>query len=63
MANLYILGNGFDLYHNFKTSYHDFKEWLKVNDNEKYLIMEKYSQERLFSVPLDGNWSNIENEK
>lgn len=28
---LYIIGNGFDLYHGLKTSYHDFRDWLMSN--------------------------------
>ena len=31
MKNLFIIGNGFDLYHNFKTSYKDFYDYLKNN--------------------------------
>lgn len=60
MATLYIIGNGFDLYHGFKTGYINFKEWLKNNHYEKYSIIEKYSQQGIFSEPLYGNWSNIE---
>ena len=29
MDKLYIIGNGFDLNHELKTRYTDFKEWLK----------------------------------
>lgn len=31
MARLFILGNGFDLAHGYKTKYSDLKEWMKKN--------------------------------
>lgn len=33
---LYIVGNGFDLYHNLPTSYSDFKRWLSQNGYEDF---------------------------
>lgn len=39
---LYIIGNGFDLHHNLKTSYYDFAEYLKKNNNVIYDILESY---------------------
>lgn len=36
MKHLYFIGNGFDLHHNFKTQYNDFKEWLKVYNRKAY---------------------------
>ena len=32
MKHLYIIGNGFDLHHEMKTSYPHFREWLEAND-------------------------------
>jgi len=50
---LYIIGNGFDLHHNLKTKYSDFKEYLqKVNSSLEYLL------DMSFSVDL---WSDFEN--
>lgn len=34
MKKLYIIGNGFDLYHELPTSYIDYATWLKETDNE-----------------------------
>lgn len=40
---IYIIGNGFDLNHGLKTSYTDFKKWLKKNKLEIYkIILELY---------------------
>ena len=36
MKHLYFIGNGFDLHHGFKTSYTDFRYWLKSYHNEAY---------------------------
>ncbi len=29
--NLYVIGNGFDIAHNYPTRYADFREWLVAN--------------------------------
>ena len=34
---LYIIGNGFDLYHGLRTSYHDFHNWLKSNHYDDFI--------------------------
>lgn len=52
---LYIIGNGFDLYHGLKTSFKDFKEFMMLKDNP---IIKKW--EEIISIELDENWSNIE---
>ncbi|GHV66828.1 hypothetical protein FACS1894199_11060 [Bacteroidia bacterium] len=50
---LYIIGNGFDLYHDLPTKYSDFREYLqKHNSSLEYLL------ETSFSVDL---WSDFEN--
>ena len=36
---LYIIGNGFDLAHNMKSSYRDFKEWLCGSGNIDYILL------------------------
>lgn len=39
---LYIIGNGFDLYHGYKTSYHDFHDWLMAHNCDDFISnMEK----------------------
>lgn len=35
---LYIIGNGFDLYHGLRTSYNDFYEWLKSNHYDDFVL-------------------------
>jgi hypothetical protein len=39
---LYIIGNGFDLYHNIKSSYYNFKEYLQKHDSQLLKIIEEY---------------------
>lgn len=39
---LYVIGNGFDLHHNLKTSYYSFAEYLKANNRELYDTLESY---------------------
>lgn len=36
MKHIYFIGNGFDLHHGFKTQYTDFRDWLKVFDEEAF---------------------------
>ncbi|REG92151.1 bacteriophage abortive infection AbiH family protein [Algoriphagus antarcticus] len=50
---LYVIGNGFDLFHGLKTGYWNFKEYLEVNDNELLQNIEKYLQSHEL-------WSNFE---
>jgi hypothetical protein len=40
--NLYIIGNGFDLYHRIASSYNHFKEFLKEKDYQLYELIRKY---------------------
>lgn len=35
---LYVIGNGFDMYHGLKTSYHDFHDWLKSNHYSEFIL-------------------------
>lgn len=39
MSRLYIIGNGFDLHHNVKSSYKDFAKWLRKHD---YKVFDTY---------------------
>lgn len=36
-TTLYIIGNGFDMFHGLKTSYQDFRDWL-IRSNCKYFV-------------------------
>lgn len=58
MRHLFILGNGFDITHRFKTSYLDFKRWLKSNNSALINEMSEY-----FDFIKEGEdiwWSNFE---
>lgn len=57
MKTLYILGNGFDLYHRLGTRYSDFHKFVMENDEELEEKLANY-----FQLELDGNylWCNFE---
>lgn len=42
MKNLYIIGNGFDLYHGLDTKYQTFAKYLAENDSEVYDLLLTY---------------------
>lgn len=42
IEKLYIIGNGFDLHHNLKTSYIDFARFLKANYPDHFELLEDY---------------------
>lgn len=50
---LYIIGNGFDLFHGVKSLYRDFRIFLDQNNQQVLLSIEKYFQK-------DELWSNFE---
>lgn len=52
-TRLYIIGNGFDLYHGIKSKYSDFKEFVEENDNKLFETLEKYFNS-------DELWSDFE---
>lgn len=58
-STLYIIGNGFDLYHGLKTSYPDFRDWLMSNRCGDFVT----KMELLFPT-LSGNdyllWKDFE---
>lgn len=73
--NIYYIGNGFDLSHDLNTSYLDFKEYFKKN-NEKYYnkFADLYGLRRIVGYDYDGDaeyedddeairqlWSDFEN--
>lgn len=57
ITKLYIIGNGFDLHHCLKTSYYNFAQYLQINYNEIYSILDGY-----VSFPTSDNdlWSKFE---
>jgi hypothetical protein len=42
MKNLYIVGNGFDIYHGLDTRYQTFAKYLSQTDGEVYDLILKY---------------------
>lgn len=50
---LYIIGNGFDLYHGMKTSYGDFKKHVKSENYEVYKNVNEFA-------PAGDEWNELE---
>ena len=60
---IYILGNGFDLAHNLKTSYWDFRDYLEDTDLEYLIQLEEmygYYPESKISMVQDNLWKEFE---
>lgn len=57
MKKLYIIGNGFDLHHNLKTSYDYFHSFLKTMNPDLIEFLERYFQ---FNVDDNYLWSKFE---
>lgn len=56
VEHLFIIGNGFDLYHGLPTSYGHFRDYVKEHDNELAELVEKY-----YSHKKDSDfWSDFE---
>lgn len=53
LENLYIIGNGFDIYHGISSRYSDFKEYLFNVDNDLHDLVEEY-------IPAQEDWSDLE---
>ena len=49
---LYIIGNGFDLWHGIPSSYGQFKEFVREHDSGLLKAVENY-------LPADENWSDL----
>ncbi|MNF74667.1 hypothetical protein D3C84_567060 [compost metagenome] len=50
---LYVIGNGFDLYHGIPSGYGNFKEFVRAKDNEVFEWVEDY-------IPAGEYWSELE---
>jgi hypothetical protein len=50
---LYIIGNGFDLWHGIPSAYWQFKEFVQEHDSDLQKAIEDY-------LPADENWSDLE---
>lgn len=56
IKHLYVIGNGFDLYHGLPTSYGHFRDYVKEHDNELADLVDKY-----FSHKKNSDfWSDFE---
>lgn len=57
--NLYIIGNGFDIDHGIKSSYYDFKKYLKTSaDDNANLFLNIL--EKSYTKDDDNLWKNLE---
>ncbi len=52
-GRLYIIGNGFDIFHGVKSRYSDFKDYVEKNDNDLFEALEEYFNS-------DELWSDFE---
>jgi hypothetical protein len=52
-TKLYIIGNGFDLWHEIPSSYAQFKEYVRRNDRKMFEAVDRY-------LPADEDWSDLE---
>ncbi|MFT3991194.1 MAG: bacteriophage abortive infection AbiH family protein [Luteolibacter sp.] len=50
---LYVIGNGFDLWHGIPSKYSDFRNFIRANDRELFQQLENY-------LPVEDDWSNLE---
>ena len=52
-GTLYIIGNGFDIYHGVSSRYSDFKKYLSNNDRSIHNLIEEF-------IPIQEDWSDLE---
>lgn len=52
-STLYIIGNGFDLWHGIPSGLGDFKEYVQNTNNDVYREVEEY-------LPAGENWNSLE---
>jgi hypothetical protein len=64
---LYIIGNGFDLHHNLKTSYFDFESFIKERYNDIYTVLEEYvsypKNDKCLWAKFEENLANLDTEE
>ena len=61
MKRLFVIGNGFDLHHNLKTGYNDFRKYLEREEPEYFRFINELILEN--NPEFDSNdWSDIETE-
>lgn len=52
-TRLYVIGNGFDLWHGIPSSYAHFKEYVREHDRDLFDAIDRY-------LPADEDWSDLE---
>lgn len=52
-SRLYVIGNGFDLWHGIPSTFADFKAYVRENDTALFREIEEY-------LPIRDNWSDLE---
>ena len=52
-TKLYVVGNGFDLWHGIPSAYRNFKEFVRQRDSEIFNAVENY-------IPAGDDWSSLE---
>ncbi|PUA96394.1 abortive infection AbiH-like protein [Acidovorax sp. 107] len=52
-TKLYVIGNGFDLWHGIPSSYARFKEYVRQRDRDLFDAVDRY-------LPADEDWSDLE---
>lgn len=52
-SKLYIIGNGFDLYHNMQTSFADFRVFAETNARDTFNAVESY-------LSISDDWADLE---
>jgi len=64
MANiLYIIGNGFDLYHEIPSSYWDFGQYLKAKDSQTYDFIDQFiGIDDTFWNELESRLANLDSD-
>jgi hypothetical protein len=59
MKTLYVIGNGFDIFHELKTKYSDFNQFVNDNNSDLAMLLEKHFT---FQVDSDYLWKDFEND-
>lgn len=62
-SRLYIIGNGFDLYHGMKSRYWDFKDYLSDKDADLVERLEKYFGEDSLWSDFEGTLADLDTEE
>ncbi|SUX38764.1 Uncharacterised protein [Cedecea davisae] len=52
-TTLYVIGNGFDLWHKIPSSLWDFREYIRAKDSNTYQNVEEH-------LPVDDDWCDLE---